>query len=316
MSKKNKKKATSKKMAANSPGGTDKKYVRPIDHVVISLPDLDVARQRFVSLGFNVAPVATHNFGTQNALVPFENGTFLEPLTPGDSELVKEHRLAGNQFLVRDHAFRFRHGNEQFAGGLSMLALSGMAAKKDRKYFRKQGLRTGKIAVVKRPGLDIRASFALDERAPDCSLFICERKNGAPVFDDNLTNHANGAIGLASVTLVDDNPEDFREYLQIVSGQSDIAYESEGFRISLSNGDLNLLTPSGLKSRYGIEYPETSCREGMRLVTYDIMVRSLDEIALMLAQSNIEARQVGERIVVANAPGQGAMLAFIEENQS
>ncbi len=60
--------------------------IRPIDHIVISLPDLDLARRRFAELGFNVNPVARHNFGTENTIIPFSNGTFIEPLGIGDSK--------------------------------------------------------------------------------------------------------------------------------------------------------------------------------------------------------------------------------------
>ncbi|MCF6321857.1 MAG: VOC family protein [Rhizobiaceae bacterium] len=286
--------------------------VRPIDHVVLSVRDLVQARERYNALGFKVAPVAQHNFGTQNAIVPFANGTFLEPLAIGESELVEKNILKGNPFLIRDRAFRFRHGCDDFAGGLSMVALAGTNAKADRKKFRKAGLRTGKMATVKRPGLKIRASFALDDRAADCTFFACERKDGPPVFDPGLTNHANGALRIDGVTLVEENPIDFAGYLKTVTGLDTFSENEDGLEFQLGNGGLSVLTPEGLKSGYGIELPATRCREGLMAVTFDIAVSSLDKTAMLLAQRGIEARQVGERIVVANAPGQGAMLAFVE----
>lgn len=286
--------------------------IRPIDHVVLSLPDLDIARQRYELLGFNVAPVAQHSFGTINSLVAFENGTFLEPLAIGDKQRTSKYRRKGNPFLIRDDSYRYRHGGNEFCGGFSMVALSGANAKKDRKHFRKAGLRTGKTAVVKRPGLKIRAVFALDERSPDCTFFVCERIDGAPVFDTSLTSHENGALRIERITLVDDQPEDFRRYLELVSRQKNIQHTEMGLNIKLPNGELSVLTPDGLKSEYGTELPHTRCREGLRQVTFDIAVKSLDDTAMALAQSGIEARQVGARIVVANAPGQGAMMAFVE----
>jgi len=288
---------------------------RPIDHVVLSVRDLDTARERYNALGFNVSPVATHNFGTQNAIVPFANGTFLEPLAIGEDELVNKNIIKGNPFLVRDRAFRFRHGCDDFIGGLSMVALAGNDAKMDRMIFRKAGLRTGKIATVKRPGLKIRASFALDDRAADCTFFACGRPDGPPVFDEGLVNHANGALRIDRVTLADENPADFEDYLKAVTGLEPVAGIDEGgLEFQLSNGLLSVLTPEGLKSGYGIDLPANICRGGLRAITFDIAVRSLDETAMLLAQRGIEARQVGERIVVANAPGQGAMLAFVENN--
>ncbi len=286
---------------------------RPIDHIVLSVSDLELARDRFNDLGFNVAAVARHNFGTENAIVPFVNGTFLEPLAIGDDALVEKKRVAGNPFLVRDHAYRFRHGGESFAGGFSMISLGGTNAKDDRREFRRNGLRTGKMAVVKRPGLKIRAVFALDERSPDCTFFICERKDGVPKFDEELTAHANGALRLSRVVLVDDNPSQFAAYLTKVSGQAEVTMSEYGLDLELANGCLSVLSDEGMKIKYGIDLPATRCREGLRQITYEIDVKSLDDTALLLAQRGIEARQIDNKIVVANAPGQGAMFAFIEE---
>ena len=294
----------------------------PIDHIVLSLPDLGEARQRYEKLGFNMGAVATHNFGTQNAIIPFANGTFIEPLAIGDAALVEKYHAKGNVFLVRDRAFRFRHANVEtgdFDGGFSMFALSGPDAKTSRKKFRRAGLRTGKLTRVKRPGLNIRASFGLDERACDCTIFVCERKQGAPEFDAELTNHPNGARRISRVVLVDEKPADFLKYLETACGRCDVKnceVKENGSRIDilLANGQISVLTPKSMQSEYGIELETTSFRLGLRPVTYDISVNSLDETALLLVEQGIKARQVGGRIVVANASGQGATLAFVEED--
>ncbi len=287
--------------------------IRPIDHIVLSLPDLDLARRRFVELGFNVNPVARHDFGTENSIIPFSNGTFIEPLGVGDAASVKKYTRKRHQFLVRDQAYRYRHGIGEFSGGFSMLAFSGENAKKDRKKFRKAGLHTGKIARVRRPGLNIRSTFAMDEGVTDCTLFVCERKDGVPEFDSEQTNHPNGAMRISRVVLVDDNPAIFFNYVEVISGQSEFVKTENGLDITLPNGLISIVSPKGLKSEYGIELQDSSLRIGPRLITYDIAVRSIDETAMMLAEKGIEARQVGKRIVVANAPGQGAALAFVED---
>ena len=290
--------------------------IRPIDHIVLSLPDLETACRRFSEIGFNIAPVARHKFGTENAIIPFSDGTFIEPLAVGDDASVDKYRKKGSPFIVRDQAYRYRHGAGGFAGGISMLVFSGDNVKKDQKLFRKAGLSTGKINRVKRPGLNIRTTFAIDERANDCTLFVCERKDGVPEFDEQLTNHPNGAIRLSRVVLVDDNPADFARYLSIVSGQSVAAEAEWGIDLQLSNGLVSIISPKGLKSEYGIELTSPLLRNGPRLVTYDLVVKSLNETAMMLAEKGIVAGQIGNRVVVANAPGQAAALAFIEEELS
>ncbi|MCP4184596.1 MAG: VOC family protein [Hyphomicrobiales bacterium] len=287
--------------------------VRPVDHIVLSLPDIKLAGDRFGELGFNCATVARHSFGTENAIIPFSNGTFIEPLAIGDADAVAEYALKRHPFVVRDQAYRYRHGGSSFAGGFSMLVFSGDNAKKDQKLFRKAGLNTGKISRVKRPGLNIRTAFAMDERVNDCTLFVCERKDGIPVFDEQLTSHPNGALRLSRVVLVDDNPADFYQYLGVVSGQHDYIETEWGGDLSLANGLVSIISPSGLKCEYGVDLTSPLLRNGPRLVTYDIVVTSLDETAMMLAEKGILASQIGNRVVVANAPHQGATLAFVEE---
>lgn len=50
-----------------------------IDHIVIFVNDLDAATGNYRSLGFTVTPGGEHErFGTRNALIPFQDGSYLE----------------------------------------------------------------------------------------------------------------------------------------------------------------------------------------------------------------------------------------------
>ena len=53
---------------------------RPIDHLVLPVSDLGVARDRLTALGFTVAKDARHPFGTENCCVFLSDGSYLEPL--------------------------------------------------------------------------------------------------------------------------------------------------------------------------------------------------------------------------------------------
>ena len=88
---------------------------RNLDHVVLPVPNLEIARERLSSLGFTVAPDARHKFGSENACVFFENGTFFEPLAIGHRETVEADIMKGNNFLRRDAAYRFRNGDDGFS---------------------------------------------------------------------------------------------------------------------------------------------------------------------------------------------------------
>ena len=49
-----------------------------IDHIVIAVPDLDVARKSYEALGFTVVPGGRHPVGTHNALIAFADGAYVE----------------------------------------------------------------------------------------------------------------------------------------------------------------------------------------------------------------------------------------------
>ncbi|MEM9278598.1 MAG: VOC family protein [Pseudomonadota bacterium] len=279
---------------------------RNLDHLVLPVPSLEIARTRLDALGFTVAPDARHLFGSENCCVYFNNGTYLEPLAIGHRETVEAAINKGNTFLRRDYGFRFRNGDN----GFSAVCFTGADAKSEKRGFRHAGYQTGKIVTVKRPGLKVRAMFAMDERAPDITLFRCERPDGPPSFPDKLVNHPNGAIKIARVALYEDEPSDFQYYMQTISGVREVRSHSFGLDMELPNATLSALNESGMKTFYGVE--DVPQGRGMRALAFDIEVSDLKHVAELLASNDIQSREISSRLVVTPDKGQGALLAFVE----
>ena len=280
---------------------------RNFDHVVFPCPDLDTARERLTALGFNVAPDARHKFGSENACVFFKNGTFIEPLAIGHRETVEADIIKGNPFLSRDAAYRFRNGED----GFSMIVMGETDPKAARKSFQKLGYETGKMVTVRRPGVKVRLAFAMDERAPDCTFFMCERPDGPAKFDSKLTKHANGAKRISRVSLYEDVPSDFQYYLHAVTNQREVRSHSFGMDLKLPNTALSVLNDEGMQSYYGVDnVPEG---RGLRAMAIDVQVKDLGKVSDILSKSGIGADEIGPRIVVPPAPGQGAVIAFTEQ---
>jgi len=281
---------------------------RNLDHLVLPVPSLDIARNRLSALGFTVAPDGRHSFGSENCCVYFGNGTYLEPLAIGHRETVEAAMIKGNIFLERDHGYRFRQGDN----GFSAVCFGGTDVKAERKKFRKAGYRTGKTVLVKRPGLKVRTVFAVDERAPDFSLFRCERSDGPPKFPEAMCKHSNGALRIAQVSVYEDEPSDFQYYLQMVSGIREIRSHSFGLEFSLPNASLQALNESGMRAYYGAnELPEG---RGMRALAFDVEVENLEKVSDLLSGNGIEHQKFGQRLVVAAAEGQGSIIAFVEKS--
>ena len=196
---------------------TEHQAPRSIDHLVLPVGSLDVARARLSALGFIVAADAIHPFGTENACVFFADETYLEPLAVASREDCEAAAKAGNVFVARDQAFRFRKGE-----GLSAIVVKSDDAFADDSRFRTQGFGAGDMLEFARlmrfpDGREINAAFKLafaaDLRGPDFFLFACQRINALPRDRGALLVHDNGVVGISRVVLVEDNPSDFQYLL-------------------------------------------------------------------------------------------------------
>lgn len=65
--------------------------IQGIDHVLIAVPDLELATEIYQALAFQVLRGGTHpRMGTQNALVPLADGCYLELIAVTDPALAEE----------------------------------------------------------------------------------------------------------------------------------------------------------------------------------------------------------------------------------
>lgn len=287
-------------------------HPRSVDHAVLPVADLAVARTRLSRLGFTVAPVGVHPFGTENACVYLADGTFLEPLAVGNRETAEAAATAGNAFVARDAAYRFRCGGD----GFSALAMASDDARADERQFHDAGFSGGNILDFGRDfvapdgsaqRMDFRLAFAADLRSPDAFFFSCQRINAQPTDRSTLARHANGVTGIRTIVLAEENPTDFQYLLQLVAGQRDDEAHSFGMDIKTANATLSVMTPAGLAAHFGAAAPSG---RGLRFMGIVFAVADLGATARVLDENAVaHASRLG-RIVVPHAPGQGAFFAF------
>lgn len=287
---------------------------RAIDHLVLPVVDLDTSRDRLSRIGFTVASDARHPFGTENACIFFNDDTYLEPLAIGSREECLQAAQIGNVFVARDQAFRFRRGE-----GMSAVVVKSDNAAADDARYREEGQSGGPLLEFSRQfrfpdGRAIegsfRLAFAADLRAPDFFAFACERVNALPADRGALLVHANGAIGLRRVVLVEENPTDFQYLLETVFDQRDVTAHSFGMTIETGNAIVDVLTPEGFALQYG-HRPATGER-GLVGAAVVLAVADLGVTDACLAANAVGYQKIGARLVVAPEKGQGVILAFEE----
>jgi hypothetical protein len=289
--------------------------IRAIDHAVLPVEALDVARARLTALGFTVAPDGIHSFGTENACVYFEDGTFIEPLGIAQREDCEKTARKGNVFTARDQAYRFRNGED----GFSALALATENASKDHKRFKKAGISAGrKLAfgrnVTTPSGSQAKAAFLLafaaDLRSPDCFFFTCQRIKTPDIDKGALLSQENTVTGIAEIIASDQNPTDFQYLLQDVLRNRETEAHSFGLQIAASNGVVNVMTPEGLEVHFGTS--RESEDRGLRLEGIVLHCKSLGAVKTLLKKNGIETRKMQGQLVVDRAPGQGCFFVFRE----
>jgi hypothetical protein len=288
--------------------------LRPIDHLVLPVTELSVARARYEMLGFQVQQDRMHPFGTENCCIMFANGTYLEPLAVGDREAMENAIVERNLFVRRQDAYRFRYDE-----GFAMLALKTSDAFADHQVFCKLGYAAGEPYAFERAAtaadgsetrIGVRLAYAEDHRSPDCLLFACEHLAADTLWTSENTVHPNGAIGVTAVYLSEPNPADFQYYLEELTGQRSIRASSLGIAAETGEGLVEILTPYALHAMFGVDKPQQD--RGLKLRGFALSVADIEAFRARLEESGCGYRRDGARIVIDPAAGQGAFICVEE----
>ncbi len=283
----------------------------PIDHLVLPTADLDVARARLTALGFTVAPVGVHPFGTINCCVYLASGAFLELLAIGDKAAAETAIGQGNVFVSRDATYRMLHGEE----GFSALVFGTADAAADHRRF--QQLRNfrrrhaGIFAAIYRclPEFGRRrfqAGVCSRSQQEDIFFFTCQRVNTPYVDRSALERHPNGVVGLKNMVLGAGTPRQFKTLLERVASVDTVAARGSELKMAVENGTISVLDPSELQARYGIVDVGTD----LRACAAVFAVSDLTAIERLLKSDAIAYERRDRRIIVPAAPGQGATFVF------
>lgn len=163
-----------------------------IDHIVIMVSDLETATERWGQLGFTVVPGGKHPRGTHNALVAFQDGSYLELIAfwEPDYDAHKWYRFQNTGAGLIDHAL----GSDDLAKEIQALSERGIAydGPNPGARSRPDGVqlewRTAQPAGLDDHGLP----FLIDD--------ITDRSLRVPHGDD--ARHANGVTGIERLQVV------------------------------------------------------------------------------------------------------------------
>jgi catechol 2,3-dioxygenase-like lactoylglutathione lyase family enzyme len=174
-----------------------------IDHLVILVPKLTDAMEQYRKLGFQVLQGGEHPHGTHNALVTFQDGSYLELIAFKEPEKRHDHRWY--RFLDRPGLVDFAIGAENIEPELERVRAVGIPY---------EGPNPG---ARKRPDgvqLEWRTAPPPDDRTGELPFLIDDiTDRGLRVPGGTEAEHDNGVTGMRSLTVaVRDLEEAVQEY--------------------------------------------------------------------------------------------------------
>jgi catechol 2,3-dioxygenase-like lactoylglutathione lyase family enzyme len=282
---------------------------RGIDHLIIAVRDLEAARRTFEGLGFTVAPIARHPFGTANAVIQFA-GSYLELVSVYDPQLIP---------AVRPGVLSFAAFNRDFLAkreGMSMLALKSADAAADQADFEAHGLPGFEPLHFERmatgpDGVDRPVSFSVtftrEPRLKEVGFLTCQHHRPENFWRQEYQCHANGALGVGSAVLVARDPADFHAFMTVFSGMRDMSSTSLGVTFDVGDGAIELLSPVGFEAWFG----ENTDPDPRRFLACRIEVPGLGKTREVLLKNGVAFSERQGALVVPPQAAHGLAIAFV-----
>ena len=278
---------------------------RAVDHLVIAARDLPEQAALYRRLGFQVGARNRHPWGTENHIVQFD-GAFLELIGLGD-EFAAPHP---NEAVYPFAGFLARYlGQRQ---GLAMMVMRSADAEADRRQFESAGIggfarfdfaRKGRRPDGREVEVAFSLAFAASPALPETGFFGCQQHFPENFWSRAAQVHPNGALGVAGLTLVCDEPDLARRFLAVFLAApaqtipGGVAFVADGTRVEC-------VTPETYAALYGAP------AAGSGLAALRIAVADLDTTAKRLDEAGVGFARRERELAVSPAIAMGAAIVF------
>ncbi|HYD06516.1 MAG TPA: VOC family protein [Reyranella sp.] len=279
-----------------------RRAVKGLDHVVVMVDGIDAAQKQYERLGFQVQPRGFHSkLGTANHLMIFENDYFEILGIVADTEFNAERR----EWL-------------KAGGGLANVALATDGADLAFDTFKAAGLNPDAPLFFDRPvdiaGRTEKAAFRTvripKTNMPVVGFFVCEHLTPQFVYRAEWARHANGARGIAGVTVIADQPAKWTAGLEKYFGAGSVTREGDGIVANTGTQPIRYLTRQAYLARYpGI----TPVRPGDHPALLSLRVGSLATCEALLAKNGVKTvKPDANRLLVPPTEAAHLTIEFVQ----
>lgn len=222
------------------------KHILGLDHVVVTVRDLDASARQWQSLGFTVSPRGTHSaiLGSGNYTIMFGDD-YVELL---GILAETEHNKPTRDFLKeREGIERAAFTTDDAAAGADELKSRGLEALGPVHFGRPVDLPNGgkgeaKFNVFRWP---------LDENPGSLRIFACQHLTRETVWIPELQSHANGASRIIRVEVLADDAKAAAEHLSRLIDEP-VKQQDDGWLVPSGGkrADFLFYDAAGLAKRY------------------------------------------------------------------
>lgn len=275
-------------------------HITGLDHAVIAVRDLGQAAETFQRLGFALTPRGHHaEWGTANLCVMFTRD-YIELLAAegngGEAEQVRA--FTGDREGLSGIALSSANG----AAAAECLRAAGLDVPVARSLSRKLDDETGTTLMFSDVPLPMAATPGVNSRIVQ---HITAERERHPQW----LNHPNGAIGIASVTAIVDEPPALTPAWDVVFGPHSAVLTDDTVTVHTGRGLIYLTRPDELTQLH----PDAELDElppAPALVALAVLVADTDHAAAVLKANGVEFSRDKEGTI--RIPPSEACGVFVE----
>lgn len=246
------------------------KHILGLDHVMVTVRDLDASAAAWKRLGFTVSPRGTHSphLGSGNYTIMFGDD-YLELL---GILTETEHNQPMRDFLkTREGVERVAFTTSDAAAGVAELQARGIDADGPVHFGRPVELPDGGVGEAKFNVF----RWPLDENPGGIRIFACQHLTRDTVWIPELQSHANGAQRIIRLEVLTADPKAAAAHLGRLIDEP-VHADADGWRVPTggTRADILFYDAAGFARRYPDAVRDGAAPEGA--------------VALVLASSDIE----------------------------
>lgn len=287
---------------------------RGIDHVVLSVRNLDAAAAFFRRAGFTLTPKAEQPFGTSTCMALLD-GNFIDLLGTTSADKIPPHQP--DRFsLAAQHQDQLQRRE-----GLSLVAMISDDARRDREGFLAGGLRAAEPVDVSRPvtqpdGAEAIFAFTMvvvaDPRLGDAQHFIYQIRTPDTFWHATYQDHANGAMEVSEIVVVADKPSQLAPFYAALVSPDAVHSVGNALQVDTAKGRIVVLSPAELTRRFeGIEIDIPVTRP--YVAGFQVRSRDLKLVEGCLERGGVPFARRDAAVRIAPNDAFGAAIEFVAQ---